>query len=270
MLKTLTRLLVSIVFLGLPMVAAAQAGTTPQLTTATPSAPAGPAQEANVFRLNVSPYGYPPYLIVRGDRYDGIVWDVVMIITQKMAYRIEALKVPRMRVDQMVIAGYLDGALRAKSWTVDPDQFLWSDVIITAEEVFFYRAEDNFHYETPEDLHGKTILTRLGYQYPVLDEIFETGKAVRFDVSQDEIQLRYLLHSGRFNAALMDHLTGHWLSSNDAEYQGKFRVSKTAISSVGLRLMVHAGMQDFITAFNAELQQLKTSGQLAEIVSRYQ
>lgn len=133
MLTTFVRLLTGITFVTLSL-----AGATAPLDKNADS-----EQKARVFHLNVSPNGYPPYLIVRDNDYSGILWDVMTLVTEKMNFRIEAVKIPRKRVDQMIQDGYMDGTLRARAWTPDPEQFAWSNVIVHAEEVFFYLAGES-------------------------------------------------------------------------------------------------------------------------------
>ncbi|OEY67305.1 hypothetical protein BG841_13215 [Marinobacter sp. X15-166B] len=227
-------------------------------------------EEQRVFRLNVSPNGYPPYLIVRDDHISGIFWDVMSAATRNMNVQLEAVQVPRKRVDQMLLRGYMEGSLRAPDWTREPHRFVWSDVVVYAQEVFFYLKDTEFHFDTLNDLRGKTILTHLGYKYPTLQGLFQAGEAFRFDVSQDENQLRYLLHSGRFNAAILERRVGRWIIRNNATLQDQFLVSDNSVSNVGLRLMARPDMADFVARFNAELERIKASGELDRIISRYQ
>ncbi len=67
------------------------------------------ASEQKTFRFNVSPSGYPPYLILENSQPSGIMWDVVARISERLGYELVAKRVPRKRVDQMLLDGFIDG-----------------------------------------------------------------------------------------------------------------------------------------------------------------
>ena len=219
-------------------------------------------------RLNVSPSGYPPYLIVKGDNYSGIIWDVVNRVAERAGFEVSAIQVPRKRVDNLLQEGYLDATPRAREWTVNPDQFLFTDPVVNVEEIFFSTNQSDFRYEGPESLTDKTLVTHLGYRYPTVQEQFNTGQTNRFDVSRDRDMFRYLLYSDEFDAAIADRLVGQWIILSEG-LQGQFRMSEDHISQYGFRLMLRKDWEEFAALFNRELQALKTNGELDEILSRY-
>ena len=226
------------------------------------------AQEQNFFHLNISPNGYPPYLIVDQSEPSGIVWDVVSLVTQRIGYSVVAEKIPRKRVDQMLLHGYVDGTPRAREWTDHPDKFLFTDPIVNIEEVFFVPKHSKLSYETPEDLFSKTIVTHLGYLYPKLESYFAQGKVRRFDVSRDRDMFTFVLHGDRFDAAVADRLVGQWILRNEG-LQDQFRTSRKGISEYGLRLMLRPGWQSFADDFNTELARIKKNGELDAILANY-
>ncbi|WP_275667854.1 substrate-binding periplasmic protein [Marinobacter salexigens] len=124
---------------------------------------AASASDAKVFRFNISPNGYPPYMIVDQDAPSGIMWDVASLITERLGYQIAAKKIPRKRVDQMLLDGYIDGTSRAVEWTQNPQDFLFTEPIVKVQEVFFTPKSTEETYNSPEDLFSKTVVTHLGY-----------------------------------------------------------------------------------------------------------
>lgn len=222
----------------------------------------------STLRLNVSPEGYPPYLIVSDQGYSGIVWDIVTTIGSKLGFKVVAVKVPRKRVDEMLLKGYLDATPRAREWVSDPDPFLFTDPMVFIEEIFFVRAQSDFRYESPESLEDRTIVTHLGYLYPALEPIFQSGMAERFDVPTDKDMFRYLFHGERFDAVIADRLVGQWIIRNE-NLQGQLRMTDNYISQHGFRLMLRDDWQHFAEAFNRALFQLRQSGELEEILARY-
>lgn len=219
-------------------------------------------------KLNVSPSGYPPYLIVNGDNYSGIIWDVVNRVAERAGFSVSAVRVPRKRVDNLLMEGYLDATPRAREWTADPDRFLFTDPVVNVEEVFFSTNGSPFRYDGPESLEGKTLVTHLGYRYPAVQELFNADQAHRFDVSRDRDMFRYLLYSDKFDAAIADRLVGQWILLSEG-LQGQFRMSDDNISQYGFRLMLRKDWENFARLFNQELQALKANGELEEILSRY-
>ncbi|SDX14367.1 substrate-binding periplasmic protein [Marinobacter mobilis] len=220
-------------------------------------------------RLNVSPNGYPPYLIVEDGRISGIVWDVVSHISEQLRVELEPIQIPRKRVDQMIQSGYIDATSRAIEWTDQPEKFLFTDAIVPVEEVFFYLATSPLEFQSISDLESKTFLTHLGYHYPYLQDLFDQGLADRFDVSVDLDLFRYLRDSQRFDAAIADRLVGQWLIRNNPQLSDNFESSEHSVSNFGLRLMVRKDMEAFVRRFNSALAELKASDEFDRILARY-
>lgn len=228
----------------------------------------GTGGEERVFRFNVSPNGYPPYLIVDGDTPSGIMWDVVSTICERLGYQVIPEKIPRKRVDQMLLDGYIDGTPRAREWVEKPERFLFTDPVVDIEEVFFMPAASAFSYTGPEDLLSKTIVTHLGYRYPPLEPYFEDGRIRRFDVSRDRDMFTFVLHGDRFDAAVADRLVGKWILRNEG-LQKQFSITDEGITNYGFRLMLRKDWQAFANDFNAELARMKANGELDAILANY-
>src|SRR5690554_4600260 len=120
--------------------------------------------QAPVFNFNVSTTGYPPYLIHNDDdTYGGLAFDVVSRVTERLGYQLNPLKIPRKRVDGLLLSGYIDATLRAREWAEEPERFLFSDTIVSVREVFFSPADSDFQYDGPDTLRDVTVVTPLGY-----------------------------------------------------------------------------------------------------------
>lgn len=221
-----------------------------------------------VFRFNVSPDGYPPYLINENGKQSGIMWDVVTVIAERLDYRVIPEKIPRKRVDQMLVEGYIDGTTRAKEWTDNPDEFAFTDPVVDIEEVLFVPDDSDLEFEVPEDLFSLTLVTHLGYHYPALEPHFKSGNIMRFDVARDKDMFNYVLHGNDMDAAVADRLVGRWILLNEG-LQNKFRSTSTELSEYGFRLMLRKDWAGFAESFNRELEAMRESGQLDEILSNY-
>ncbi|MFC4258823.1 substrate-binding periplasmic protein [Marinobacter lacisalsi] len=225
--------------------------------------------EAPVVRLNVSTDGYPPYLIVSPEHeYSGIAYDVVTRIAERMGYRVEALEIPRKRVDNLLQEGVVDATLRAREWTREPDNFLFTDTIVPIREVFFTTTDSSFHFQGLDKLSDVTLVTPLGYHYPQLKPLFDSGALERYEVSRDRDIFTFMLHGRNIDAGVADLLVGQWLIRQHG-WQGKFRHSEQAISEFNYRLMVRPDWALFAERFNKQLEQMKASGELEQILDQY-
>ncbi|MBY6032026.1 substrate-binding periplasmic protein [Marinobacter daepoensis] len=232
------------------------------------NASAQPGQDNQTFRFNISPNGYPPYLIVNEQQPSGIMWDVVNLIVPRLGYEVKPLMIPRKRVDPMLADGYIDGTPRAIEWTENPENFLFTDSVVHVEEVFFFPNTSELDYEHPTDLYGKTVVTHLGYLYPTLEPYFGDRRIKRFDVSRDRDMFTFVLHGDQFHAALADKLVGRWILRNEG-LSGEFRSSEEGISQFGFRIMLRKDWSDFAKAFNQELETIRKNGELEAILADY-
>ncbi|MEQ9547380.1 MAG: transporter substrate-binding domain-containing protein [Marinobacter sp.] len=232
------------------------------------AANSAPTSNAKTLHFNISPNGYPPYLIVEGQQPSGIMWDVVTLIAERIGYEVVPEQIPRKRVDEMLQTGYIDATSRATEWTDNPEDFLFTDPIVDVEEVLFIPAKSDLTYQTPEDLLSRTVVTHLGYSYPLLESYFQSGAINRFDVSRDRDMFTFLLHGNHFDAAIADRLVGQWILRNEG-WRKDFRISKESLSNYGFRLMLRKDQTEFARLFNAELANIRANGELEAILSHY-
>lgn len=237
-------------------------------TSAVATEDSAPEDKERVFRFNVSPNGYPPYLINEDGKQSGIMWDVVTVIAGRLDYQVIPEEIPRKRVDPMLLEGYIDGTTRAKEWTDNPDDFTFTDPVVNIEEVLFVPKDSKLVFEVPEDLFSRTLVTHLGYHYPVLDPHFQSGRIKRFDVSRDRDMFRYVLHGDEMDAAVADRLVGKWILRNEG-IRDEFRTTSTKLSEYGFRLMLRKDWADFAQSFNRELRKMRKNGELDEILANY-
>lgn len=225
-------------------------------------------ETTKTFRLNVSPNGYPPYLIVDQATPSGIMWDVFSLIASRIGYTVEAVKIPRKRVDELLFDGYFDGTPRAIEWTKHPEDFVFTAPIVTVEEVFFVPRGSDLTYEKPEDLFGKTIVTPLGYYYPVLQPHFESGAIKRFEVPRDRDMFTFARHNDRFDAIVAERRLGQWILRN-LGLRDEFVSLPKNLTQFGYRIMLRKEFADLIEPFNEELRRIQENGELEAILANY-
>lgn len=220
-------------------------------------------------RFNISPKGYPPFMIIYPDgSHGGIIWDLLTLVANRHGYEVEALEVPRKRVDGFILEGRLDATARAIEWTKAPEKFAFTEPLIQVEEVFFKRINTPFDFTDTKALTGKTIITHLGYEYPALAPIFHGGGVNRFDVQHDVEMLHHLLVSDQFDLAVAVREVGLW-HIREQGWKGELDYIPQPLSQQGYRLMFRKDQQAFVELFNLELTKLRASGEWKAIVERY-
>lgn len=224
--------------------------------------------EAKVFRFNVAPNGYPPYLISDDDQTGGIMWTVVEKISRRLGYQVETHKIPHKRVDQLLKDGLIDGTARAREWAPRAQEFVFTDPVVNVEEVVFFPIGSPHQFEVIEDLFSLTLVTHLGYHYPPLRPHFESGQIGRFDVSRDQDLFVYVLEGEGLDATVADRLVGRWILANEG-MEDKFRASDATLSDVGFRVMLRPGWESFAEAFNRELATMLENGEIDAILEAY-
>lgn len=226
-------------------------------------------QLPDVLHLNVSNSGYPPYLIVDDNgQPGGLAYETITRIAERLGIEVIVHRIPRKRVDELLLEGHIDATPRAREWTEDPGQFLFTDAIIDVQEVFFTRADSELEFSQVADLPPMQVVTPLGYFYPSLDELFQQGHLERFEVASDRDIFVYLRHNTDFDAAIADLTVGQWILRQNG-WKQDFRHSRNSISRFGYRLMLRPDWQPFAEAFNRELEALRTSGELDRILDNY-
>jgi polar amino acid transport system substrate-binding protein len=226
------------------------------------------SSDDRVFRFNVSPSGYPPYLINEDGKNSGIMWEVVKEITSRLHYRLEPVEVPRKRVDQLLLDGHIDGTSRAIEWTSDPEAFVFTDPVVSIEEVVFFPADSPHDFNRVEDLQSLTLVTHLGYHYPDLKPYFDAGTITRFDVARDKDLFVFVRESDDMDAAVADRLVGKWVLLSQG-MQDEFRASDATLSEYEFRIMLRTEWQSFAEDFNRELASMQENGEIDAILANY-
>ncbi|MEO7105731.1 MAG: transporter substrate-binding domain-containing protein [Rhodoferax sp.] len=233
----------------------------------------GPAQAQSAAKptivLNTSPSGFAPYTYVESNQTPkGIVYDVANHILHSLGYKLSTVEVPRKRVELQLMMGELDATPRAIEWTEHAGDFVFSDPIIKVRAVLVVRSDSK--YATLKDLRGRRIGMRLGYEYMVFSKLtqeLESGQLIRSDTTSD-LSMFKMLQAKRVDAALIDELSAHLLLKQHGIKD--LRVLEDPVDEgVELRLMFAPRHRALVKDFNRELANLKHSGDLATIISKY-
>lgn len=228
--------------------------------------------------------GYPPYIITRstpgvGDLEvlpTGIVIEVLKIAAAREHIDLVFAEVPELRAQKMLDAGVVDIRTESPHWVEQPERYLWSESIVAINDVFVFSIGADNLFENDDDLRGADIITHLGYEYPTLQPLFESGALIRNDRQTEEFMLTALYH-GRLagfvppkRAAVMDRLVASWIIRHEPRYQNQFRFSEREVASAPLQLMVSKkpGHAELVERINQHIMALKVSGVVDEITRR--
>lgn len=224
----------------------------------------------STLKFNISPGGYPPYTIAYPDgTVSGIFWDVLSIITQRLDLRLEWVEIPAKRSDVLLQEGYSDVTMRAIEWAEHPDHFVFSDPVMMTRDAIFSHRNSPHTIRTINDLHG-TLLTRLGFKYPWLEDSIRRG-AVEVIPVQDQRPMFKRLYQGegRFVGAVSNLYAGYWVLRNNPQWAEVIDEAPIRVEEVGFRLMFPPRHAELVPAINRELGKLRESGELDRIINAY-
>ncbi len=245
----IVRLLIFLVFLGIPM--AAQA-----------------TDDTVIFALFTR--GWAPFEMTVGREATGVATDIFReVMPANVNAVVELDPTPRKYLYHATKPVYT--RLEAKEW-VDPSfEYLWSDPVVKLESVLYSSAETPVEFTGVEGLEGKIIGCVRNYTYPRVEPLFEAEKAQRYDVNKEHLLLR-MVKAGRVDVAVMDAIQAKWLIRNSNEFDAAdFHVSAAPVSVVDLRFVFNMapGWDKRLPEVNARIKKIQENGKLDEIFSKY-
>ncbi|MCD8522464.1 MAG: hypothetical protein LRY66_14585 [Saccharospirillaceae bacterium] len=150
---------------------------------------------AGTLRLSVPDDGYPPYVVLQDGEPQGSLIEPLRQAAQRAGIALEFVLLPELRSHHMLESGNIDGRMESPDWTENPDDYLWSNLMVRLEDVLVYRNDQPFNPEQGDGLLGGEIITHLGYVYPLLQPAFANGSLIRLDKLTEQDMLNTLLLS---------------------------------------------------------------------------
>jgi len=214
----------------------------------------------------------PPYYIADSkDQNNGILMDVLRAVTRPLNRTVTFRRLPDKRGWDMLEHGGVDLYASAREWVDDPDRFLWTNPLMTNEDVLVYRVGSPLIYSGAESLFGKTVACIKGFVYPALQAHFGPGAIERIDTTSPEAMLE-LLTLGRADAALVNHTEIRWIlrTQNDLK-RHRFRIDPHPVDRAFYRFLFPKGRgwKPMVGQFNRRLQTMREDGSLKAILGRY-
>jgi len=218
-----------------------------------------------VIRFNVTPQGFPPYVISKPPA--GIMFDVLSHIAQKQGYQLVAERIPENRVYLLLDGGELDAHASALEWVEAPQKYAFTDPVLKVRDVVFTRKDSALNYQTVKDLWGHSVGVHTGYSYQSLTEHFKNGKITRID-SNNELYLLQMLARERLEVAVITEHVALWLIKKN-NIKADFTMARNAVDTTEYRLVFSKKWQGFIKQFNKDLVLMKNNGHLKRVLNKY-
>ena len=170
------------------------------------------AEAVGTLRLSVPDDGYPPYVVLQEGEPQGLLIKPLREAARRAGIELEFVLLPEMRSQYMLDSGHVDGRMESPDWTANPDDYLWSDLVVWLDDVLIYRNDQPFDLEYEEGLQGGEIITHLGYVYPALEPAFASGSLTRRDklTEQDMLNTLLLSQSETARALIMGRDVAQW------------------------------------------------------------
>lgn len=226
-------------------------------------------QGAPLITFNTVAKGFPPFLMRTVDGDDtGIVWDVFEHILTKLDYQIKTVSLPKKRVVLEMDAGGLDATGGAREWVASPKKYIFSDTLLTVNDVLVLMRDRPLVYRGVDDLFNKSLAVHHGYRYPLLDQYIASGKIQSIVENSEFLMLKSVLYNNA-DAAVINDWVAKWIIKNNQSMKQHFVFSDKALGSFDYRIMFTKRWQGVLESFNSELAKMKSNGDLQKIINKY-
>lgn len=202
---------------------------------------------------------WPPYLSENALHY-GVAAHIVEEAFQASGMNVEVDFLPWARVLVYVESGQYDASILWVKTQERETSFLFSDVVLEGEAVFFYHKDNPLIWQEFEDLNNKRFGGLRSASYPWFDAARAAGADVEMELVSTEQQNFSKLLSQRIDAYAMDKLVGlHILQQDFADRQNDITYDPTPIETWPYRLIfTRSPRGEALTeAFNQGLEAMK-------------
>ncbi|TDP74038.1 substrate-binding periplasmic protein [Roseateles toxinivorans] len=189
-------------------------------------------------------------------------------VAELLGTQAEHIVYSRRRVEQAVLGGSADMLCYSSPlWVKNVDEH-WTIALLPQIERVVVPAASSLVYGGPEDLAGMRIAVMLGYNFPALQPLFDSGRATRVNETRVDLLFRQL-ELGIADAMIVSEaeIEGYF-KTRPAERE-RYKVSSKAYSSVDTRCLVSPQSNWALTAIDRALLTMLKSGEIARMAQRY-
>lgn len=163
---------------------------------------------------------WPPYLSQTSPHF-GVAAHIVEEAFQATGMDVEYQFLPWARVAVYVENGQFDASILWVKTEERETRYLFSDVLLEGEAVFFYNRDNPLIWQNMEDLSGKRFGGLLSASYPWFDAARAAGIPMQMEQVPTERQNFAMLLSQRIDAYAMDKLVGMHILQQDFPSQAE-------------------------------------------------
>ncbi|ARU59055.1 amino acid ABC transporter periplasmic protein [Oleiphilus messinensis] len=221
-------------------------------------------------RYSITEISWEPYWIIQNGVASGILHDVILELDARIEAEFIPVKpfLPVKRADLEFQAGLiqLDCCLNP-DWRPSPANqavTLWSDTVLTVNEILIFPKGKRFPYQTLHDLKDKKIATILGYGY-VGAEYF-----TRSD-SKDNVSQIQKIAFQRAHAGIIDVNEFNYMVRTHEVVRDVRPLIEIGpiINRSDLRVRIHQSRPELLGTVNVALRKIREEGVIDRIIARY-
>jgi polar amino acid transport system substrate-binding protein len=203
----------------------------------------------------------------RGRPTQGILYDIMLSLATQVGAPAQFHVLPRTRVQSAMEHGEIDvRCYAAQSWL--PNQsgdYIWSLPLLFQRDLLVSRQGPPTSVDA-KTLPRQSIGTVLGYTYPTLQPLFDSGQLQREDARNQEQVLEKLL-AGRYRYAVSNQWTLDWLNQRLPPEQKLQGVAVLQEQQVGCYVRNDPNVP--VQRILRTLLRMKMSGEIDDIIRLY-
>ncbi|MCU1751518.1 substrate-binding periplasmic protein [Pseudomonas sp. 6D_7.1_Bac1] len=212
-------------------------------------------------------WAMPMVQIEHGQPTQGILYDVMLSLATQVGLPAEFHVLARARVQGSMERGEIDiRCYAAQSWLPNlPDDYIWS-VPLWFQRDLLIATKSAPASVVPANLPVQPIGAVLGYSYPTLQPLFDSGQLKRDDARNQEQVLQKLL-AGRYHYAVSNQWALDWFNQKlmpDRQLQG---VAVLQEQNVGCYMRNDPKLP--VQLILRTLLKMKMSGEIDDIIRLY-
>lgn len=216
--------------------------------------------------------GWPPFIIpaTKHNPVQGIMIDILRETTQSWNGSFTHVAFPEKRSQLLLKEGTIQVYPKAKEWVNKPEDFDWSDPVVTSSDVIIFKRTSAVS-RIPLTLTRLDIGVIHGFSYPKLEPLFKAGKSRRHNAKSTESLMR-MLKRNHIDAAVTNRHVAEWIIKNNKDLSvSDFMIREEPLDSAPYRFAFTKAVdcRPFIEKFNQELQAMKNDGRLEAIINKY-
>lgn len=206
---------------------------------------------------------FPPYEFKEDNQFKGIDVEVAGKIAEKLGTTVEILDIAFDSIIPSVMSGKADFGMAGMTVTEDRKQSVdFSNTYQTAVQAVIVPA--NSDIADIEGLTGKKIGVQLGTTGDIYcTDDFGDENISRYPKIVDGVQA---MKSGMIDACVVDDQVAKAVVAQD---EGSFKILNTPYAEEEYAIAVKKGNLELLNKINAALDEMKNSGELAAIISKY-